>query len=113
MLDENFLSGSRATARQEVIGTFEHQWEEVSSEEGEKEETRDLRSPREPEHPPSGVEFPNFPKEPSGPPPGHARVPKEPSGPPPGYPDTSISPSNRVTSSTAQGGGGSFRIGNL
>ena len=74
----------------------------------EKEETRDLRSPREPEHPPSWVEFLNFPKEPSGPPPGHARVPKEPSGPPPGYPDTSTSPSNRVVIAKAKTNTGSL-----
>ena len=79
------MSGSRATVRQEVIGSFEQQWEEVSSEE---EGTRDLRSPREPEHPPSWVEFPNF--------------PKEPSSPPPGYPDTSISPSSRVVIAKAK-----------
>ena len=102
MLDEEFLRGSRNTVRQEVIGKFEHQWEEVSSEEEEKKETRDLRSPREPEHPPSWIDFPNFPKKPSGPPPGHTRVLKESSGPPSGYPDTDTSPSNKVVIAKAK-----------
>jgi len=102
VLDEEFLRGSRNTVRHEVIGKFEHQWEEVSSEEEEKEETRDLRSPREPEHPPSWIEFPNFPKKPSGPPPGHTRFLKESSDPPPGYPDTDTSPSNKVVIAKAK-----------
>ena len=85
------MSGSRATVRQEVIGSFEQQWEEVSSEE---EGAKDQRQPKEPDHPPSWVEFPNF--------------PKEPPGPPPGYPDTSISPSSRVVISKAKTQSGSL-----
>lgn len=85
------MSGSRATVRQEVIGSFEQQWEEVSSEE---EGAKDQRRPSEPDHPPSWVEFPNF--------------PKEPPGPPPGYPDTSTSPSSRVVISKAKTQSGSL-----
>lgn len=85
------MSGSRATVRQEVIGSFDQQWEEVSSEE---EGAKDQRQPKEPDHPPSWVEFPNF--------------PKEPPGPPPGYPDTSTSPSSRVVISKAKTQSGSL-----
>jgi hypothetical protein len=80
MFDEEFLRGFRAIVRQEVIGEFEDQWEEVSSEEEEKEEIRNLRSPRESEYLPPWIKFPNIPKQPSGPPLGH----------------TSTSPSNRI-----------------
>ena len=107
VLDEEFLRRFRNTVRQEVIGKFAHQWEEVSSEEEEKKETRDLGSPRDPKPPPSWIEFPNFPKKPSGPPPGHTRVLKESSGPPPGYPDTDISPSNKIVIAKAKTNTGS------
>ena len=63
-----------------MIGEFKDQWEEVSSEEEEKEEIRNLRNPRESEYLPPWIKFPNFPKQLSGPPLGHI----------------STSPSNRI-----------------
>ena len=67
ILDESFLSNSRAPVRWEVIGEAEDQWEE-------EEETEEVSRPREPwaAHPPSWVEFPNFPEEPPGPPSGRS-----------------------------------------
>ena len=65
ILDESFLSNSRAPVRWEVIGEAEDQWEE-------EEETEEVSRPREPAHPPSWVEFPNFPEEPAGPPSGRS-----------------------------------------
>ena len=63
-----------------MIGEFEDQWEEVSSEEEEKKEIRNLRSPRESEYFLPWIKFPNILKQPSGPPLGHI----------------STSPSNRI-----------------